>query len=75
VLDLETLASTRPLWTRPEGYVGGAWPTSPPMGRRHLRGFYKDLSDRFQVDLGHGYIGFNEIWEAQAALDDLEDAH
>ena len=27
-------------------------------------GHHQDLSDQFLVDLGHGYVGFREYWEA-----------
>jgi oligogalacturonide lyase len=33
-------------------------------GQYVITGCFQDLSDRFQVDLGHGYVGFREIWEA-----------
>ena len=62
-LDLETLEQ-RPIYTRPEGYVGGASnPTAD--GKTICVGHYKDLSDQFMIDLGHGYVGFREIWEAR----------
>ncbi len=61
-LDLTTL-NTRPLFTRPPGYVGsGANATAD--GKYICAGYTEDLSDRFMVDLGHGYIGFHEYWEA-----------
>lgn len=61
-LDLTTLA-TRELYTRPEGYVGGSGsPTAD--GNFICTGHHEDLSDQFMVDLGHGYVGFQEYWEA-----------
>lgn len=62
-LDLETL-QTRHLFTYPEGYnPGGADVTAD--GRFVVTGCSEDLSDQFQVDLGHGYIGFDEMWAAK----------
>lgn len=61
-LDLVTL-TIRPLYTRPEGYVGGS-SNATADGQYICAGHYKDLSDQFMVDLGHGYVGFREIWEA-----------
>jgi oligogalacturonide lyase len=61
-LDLASL-DVRPLHTRPEGYVGsGANATAD--GKYLFTGYHQDLSDQFQVDLGHGYVGFQEYWEA-----------
>jgi oligogalacturonide lyase len=28
-------------------------------------GLQEDLSDRFEIDLAHGYVGFHELWEAR----------
>lgn len=61
-LDLDTLAS-RPLFTYPEGYVGGSADVTAD-GRYLVTGCVEDLSDRIRTDLGHGYIGFNEWWAA-----------
>ena len=61
-LDLTTL-NTRPLYTRPQGYVGGSADATAD-GKYLCAGYTQDLSDRFMVDLGNGYIGFNEYWEA-----------
>ncbi len=61
-LDLETLA-LRPIFTVPEGYnAESACATAD--GRSVITGYCQDLSDRFDVDLGHGYVGFHEIWAA-----------
>ncbi len=61
-LDLETLA-IRELWTRPEGYVGGG-ANATADGAYLCTGYREDLSDRIVTDLGHGYVGFRETWEA-----------
>jgi oligogalacturonide lyase len=61
-LDLETLAA-RPLYTPPEGYVGGN-ANATADGAYLVTGLRQDLSDHIMVDLGHGYVGFREIWEA-----------
>lgn len=61
-LDLASL-QTRPLYTRPEGYVGRS-ANATADGRYLCAGHFQDLADRFLVDLGHGYVGFREIWEA-----------
>jgi len=61
-LDLASL-HMRPLHTRPEGYVGGS-ANATADGQYICAGHSEDLSDRFLVDLGHGYVGFREIWEA-----------
>lgn len=61
-LDLTTL-ETRALATRPEGYVGGG-ANATADGRHLVTGYRVDLSDRIMTDLGHGYVGFKEIWEA-----------
>jgi len=61
-LDLGLL-EMRPLYTRPGGYVGGGTNVTAD-GKYVCTGHSQDLSDRFHVDLGHGYVGFREIWEA-----------
>jgi oligogalacturonide lyase len=61
-LDLTTL-ETRPLATRPEGYVGGG-ANATADGKYLVTGYRVDLSDQIMTDLGHGYVGFKEIWEA-----------
>ena len=68
-LDLKTLA-TRALMEVPSGYDGSLADATAD-GRYVLAGFRQDLSDRFEIDLGNGYIGFNEIWAAPPALHDL----
>jgi oligogalacturonide lyase len=61
-LDLDTLA-LRPLFTTPPGY-NAQTPNATADGKYLCAGYTQDLSDRFNVDLGHGYVGFHEIWEA-----------
>lgn len=61
-LNLTTLEQ-RPVYTKPAGFVGGGGcPTAD--GRYLIIGLQQDLSDRIMLDLGHGYIGFNELMEA-----------
>ena len=61
-LDLESL-DLRPVYTRPEGFAGGGTNVTAD-GEYICTGYSQDLSDQFHVDLGHGYVGFREIWEA-----------
>ncbi|MBI5032186.1 MAG: PD40 domain-containing protein [Chloroflexi bacterium] len=61
-LDLKTLVR-RPLFTIPPGYNPQS-ANATADGNYLVTGYTQDLSDRFQVDLGHGYVGFREIWEA-----------
>jgi len=63
VLDLHTLA-TRPIFDRPRGYMGGS-ANATADGTYIVAGYTQDLSDRFPIDLGNGYVGFKEIWEAR----------
>ena len=63
VLDLATL-KTRRLMERPEGYTANLADFTAD-GKYVVTGFSQDLSDRFQVDLLNGYIGFNEVWAAK----------
>ena len=63
VLDLATL-KTRRLLECPKGYTGNLADFTAD-GRFIVTGFSQDLSDRFQMDLGNGYIGFNEMWAAK----------
>jgi len=62
-LDLVTLQS-RALMQPPPGYVGGLMDVTAD-GKHVITGFSEDLSDRFQVDMGNGYIGFTETWAAK----------
>jgi oligogalacturonide lyase len=61
-LDLVSL-NARPLYTRPEGRVGGG-ANATADGKYICTGHREDLSDRIMMDLGHGYVGFDECWEA-----------
>jgi oligogalacturonide lyase len=61
-LDLASL-DARPLCTRPEGYVGGS-ANATADGKYLCAGYREDLSDKILMDLGHGYVGFDECWEA-----------
>ena len=61
-LDLASL-DTRPLYTRPAGRVGGG-ANATADGKYICTGHREDLSDRIVTDLGHGYVGFKETWEA-----------
>jgi len=61
-LDLKTL-EYRTIFTDPQGYVGGSGDATAD-GRYVVVGVHADLSDRIMLDLGHGYVGFKELWEA-----------
>jgi len=61
-LDLASL-DTRPLYTRPAGRVGGG-ANATADGKYICTGHREDLSGRIMTDLGHGYVGFHETWEA-----------
>jgi len=61
-LDLKTLA-LRVLFSVPTGYTAEA-ASATADGRYVCTGYCQDLSDQFDVDLGHGYVGFHEIWAA-----------
>ena len=61
-LDLKTLA-IRTIFTTPDGYVSGSGDGTAD-GRYVVIGMHADLSDRIMLDLGHGYVGFKELWEA-----------
>lgn len=62
-IDLETLEE-RSLYTRPEGFVGGGTNVTAD-GDYVCTSLRTDLSDRIHTDLGHGYVGFREVWEAR----------
>ena len=62
-LDLKTLA-TRALFTIPRGYRPQT-SNATADGAYVVSGYTQDLSDRFDVDLGHGYVGFEETWAAR----------
>ncbi len=61
-LNLKTL-DPRPLLTIPPGYLPST-PNATADGQYLIAGYRQDLSDRFLVDLGHGYVGFEETWQA-----------
>ncbi len=62
-LDLNTL-ETRVIFTYPERYNASSADVTAD-GRYVVAGATEDLSHRFQVDLQHGYVGFNEIHDAK----------
>lgn len=61
-IDLETL-ERRTLYTVPEGFLGGGTNVTAD-GNYVCTSLRTDLSDRIHTDLGHGYVGFREVWEA-----------
>lgn len=61
-IDLESY-ETRPLWQIPPGFLNNIMNVTAD-GASVCTGIYEDLSDRFQVDLLHGYVGFREYWAA-----------
>ncbi len=61
-LNRDTLA-LRKVFTTPDGFVGGS-ASATADGRYLMVGMHADLSDRIMLDLGHGYVGFHELWEA-----------
>ena len=61
-LDLVSL-DTRLLYARPEGRVGGG-ANATADGKYICTGHREDLSGKIMTDLGHGYVGFQETWEA-----------
>lgn len=61
-LDLKTFEHT-PLFTIPPGYNPQA-ANATADGKYLITGYTQDLSSQFDVDLGNGYIGFEEIFRA-----------
>ena len=61
-LDLKT-CEMRKLFRWPDGYRGGSSDVTAD-GRYLIAGVTEDLSDRMTLDLGHGYVGFAEMWAA-----------
>jgi oligogalacturonide lyase len=61
-LDLVTLDERR-LYRLPDGYAFNMTSVTAD-GKYVCTGIYEDLSERFKVDLLHGYVGFAEYWEA-----------
>jgi oligogalacturonide lyase len=62
-IDLHTLAECS-LWTIPLGFRRSMLNCTAD-GKLVCVGIYEDLSDRIQIDLHRGYIGFREIFEAR----------
>jgi oligogalacturonide lyase len=61
-LDLKTF-ERRPLFTPPTGYnLQTANATAD--GKYLITGYTQDLSSQFKIDLGNGYVGFQEMCEA-----------
>lgn len=61
-VDIGTFA-TRPLFEVPEGYKPGNVSITAD-GRSAVFGVQEDLSNRFYLDLQHGYIGMEEVRKA-----------
>ena len=62
-VNLETLA-VRELYHAPAEFTTTMTNVTSD-GRYVCTGLYEDLSNRFRVNLDHGYIGFREYWEAK----------
>lgn len=62
-LDLVSLEERR-LYQAPDGFMTNMTNVTAD-GRYLCTGLYEDLSDRFKVDLLHGYVGFREFWAAR----------
>lgn len=62
-LDLHTLDERR-IYRAPERFLTNITNVTAD-GRYVCTGLYADLSDRFAIDLLHGYVGFVEYWEAR----------
>jgi oligogalacturonide lyase len=62
-LDLGSLEERR-LYRAPAGFRTTMTNVTAD-GASICTGIYEDLSDRFKVDLDHGYVGFREYWEAR----------
>lgn len=62
-IDLVT-REERPLYHAPDGYLTNMTNVTAD-GKYVCTGLYEDLSDRFPVDLLHGYVGFREYHEAK----------
>ncbi len=61
-INLETLEE-RTLYRKPDQYVGGGTNVTAD-GKYVCTSLVTDLSDRIYTDMGNGYIGFREWWEA-----------
>lgn len=62
-IDLDTLEE-RVLYEVPEGFNGGGQTNVTADGAYVCVNITEDLSDRFRMDLGAGYVGFHEYWGA-----------
>lgn len=63
-LDLTTLEE-RVLHTTPAGFMAGGQSNVSADGAYVFTGYNEDLGDRIRMDLGNGYVGFHEYWEAK----------
>lgn len=61
-LDLKSL-EMRTLWALPDGFRPSMLNCTAD-GKYVCAGIFEDLSDRFRIDYGRGYVGFRETWEA-----------
>lgn len=62
-LELSTLEA-RTLYTAPPRFLTNMLSVTAD-GHYICTGLYEDLSDRFALDLLHGYVGFHEYWQAK----------
>ena len=62
-LDLDSLEE-RTLYQAPAGFLTNMTNVTAD-GKYICTGLYEDLSGKFKVDLLHGYVGFEEYWEAK----------
>ncbi|MFQ3630201.1 oligogalacturonate lyase family protein [Roseiflexus sp.] len=62
-LDLHTLEERR-IYRAPDRFLTNITNVTAD-GRYVCTALYEDLSDRFAIDLLHGYVGFAEYWEAR----------
>jgi oligogalacturonide lyase len=62
-LDLQRLEERR-LYRAPAAFLTNMTNVTAD-GRFVCTGLYEDLSNRFTVDLLHGYVGFREYWQAR----------
>lgn len=63
-IDLDTLQE-RPLYSVPAGFRGGGQTNVTADGAYVCVNIGQDLSDRFRMDLGAGYVGMAEYWAAK----------
>lgn len=63
-LDLNSL-DQRILHTTPQRFGEGGTTNVTADGSAVMISYSEDLSDRFAMDMGNGYIGFREYWEAR----------